>query len=147
MGITRKITENINALVEMKIVIKFSTVQLCRKVNLLVSNFHYTLTCVQHVSYSKLLLEECYTKSGVLRFRCASWPWDVCRALHRAAQHHGHLSETPCGVLPTCPLDFFPKERRARRILPWSVVKDHQPLQCVRGAHLQSAQSSKVRCG
>lgn len=108
MGITRKITKNINAPVEMKIVTKFKTVQLCRNVNLVMPNFHCTPT-------SELLPEEYYTKWGVLRFLLASRPWDVYSALHKAAQHRGHFSEMHCGAFPTCLLDFFLKERRARR--------------------------------
>lgn len=89
---------------------------------------------VQRVSYSEWFLEEYYTKAGVLRFLLASWPWDTCSVLHRAVRRS-----------PYTPLEF-PSERKEgkqekwERPLPWPTVKDHQCLQCVRGARLQSAQ-------
>lgn len=131
-GAYHKVVKNITAPIEVKIVTKVKTVQLCKKVDLVVSDVLCTPTIV-HVCL--LFLEEYW----IHQFRCAQVPFGIATVGCWSEGMCNRLSTTVrCpAMLSTCLLNSFLGARRSGRV-SWSPAKDHQHLWC--GAHLSLAQ-------
>lgn len=131
-GPYHKVIKNISALIEIKTVTKLKTVQLCRKVNLVMPDVLCTPLLRARVSYSGLFLEEYWIhQSGVLRFlfgiaAVGCWSEGMCNSLGTTVRWTAMLS--------TCLLNSSLGARRRSDRVPWSPAQDHQYLWC--GAHL-----------
>lgn len=110
-GPYHKVIKNISALIEIKTVTKLKTVQLCRKVNLVMPD----VLCTPLLR-TRVLLRA--VSRGILNtsIRCAQVPfWHCsCGMLERGdVQQFGHHSEMDCHAL-YMPLEFLPGSKEEK---------------------------------